>query len=166
MNQPYYPPISPFPPGRESSQAQARALSGAERENLRNRFALRISRALSDQADSIPHDIAERLRVAREQAVVRAGTAARAAAAGRPVVVGRSGGAAVLGAQPGWWFWLASIAPVVGLVVGLFVIGQLHDQQKSAVTAEIDSALLADDLPPDAYADAGFVQFLKGADSL
>jgi hypothetical protein len=29
------------------------------------------------------------------------------------------------------------------------------------VAAEIDSALLADDLPPKAYSDAGFVEFLK-----
>jgi hypothetical protein len=31
--------------------------------------------------------------------------------------------------------------------------------------AEVDAALLADDLPPAAYSDPGFVQFLKTTDS-
>ncbi len=71
----------------------------------------------------------------------------------------------MLGRRPGWWFRIASVMPVVALVVGLFVIDQLHDSEQSAAAAEIDSALLADDLPPDAYADSGFVQFLKTGDA-
>jgi hypothetical protein len=33
--------------------------------------------------------------------------------------------------------------------------------QRARELAEIDVAILVDDLPPDAYADPGFSQFLK-----
>jgi hypothetical protein len=35
------------------------------------------------------------------------------------------------------------------------------DDDRANELAEIDSALLIDDLPPAAYADPGFLQFLK-----
>ena len=40
-------------------------------ETLQNRFGLRVAARLSNGADTLPHDIGERLRVAREQAVAR-----------------------------------------------------------------------------------------------
>ena len=54
-----------------------RTLLGASRpalsrEALEARVALRIAGALSQRSDAIPHDIAERLRVARLRAVDRA----------------------------------------------------------------------------------------------
>jgi hypothetical protein len=35
------------------------------------------------------------------------------------------------------------------------------DDDRANELAEVDSALLIDDLPPAAYADPGFLQFLK-----
>jgi hypothetical protein len=49
----------------------------------------------------------------------------------------------------------------VALAAGLMVIQHLHTQAQISVAAEIDAELLADDLPPAAYSDAGFVEFLK-----
>jgi len=40
-------------------------------------------------------------------------------------------------------------------------IQALEADRRANEVAEVDAALLADDLPPAAYADAGFVQFLK-----
>ena len=48
---------------------------------LQARFALRVTAGLSEQSDALPHDIGERLRVAREQAVARARQTRRAARA-------------------------------------------------------------------------------------
>jgi hypothetical protein len=40
-------------------------------------------------------------------------------------------------------------------------IQRLHNDSQISAAAEIDASLLADDLPPSAYSDPGFVEFLK-----
>jgi len=47
------------------------------------------------------------------------------------------------------------------LVFGLIAINVIQDDKRANELAEIDAALLTDDLPPAAYADPGFSQFLK-----
>jgi len=59
------------------------------------------------------------------------------------------------------WSRLASFFPLIALVAGLALISSLLDDDRANELAEIDSVLLADDLPPAAYADPGFLQFLK-----
>jgi hypothetical protein len=127
---------------------------------LQARFALRVASRLSEQAEKLPHDLSERLRVAREQAVVRARQVrlAQPATASVPVV---SGGSIALGQPPSGWLRLASVLPLMLLVLGLVLIQHLHDQAEIHAAAEVDAALLADDLPPEAYGDPGFVAFLK-----
>jgi Protein of unknown function (DUF3619) len=137
--------------------------SGAHRvdvDALQARFALRLTSRLNEQANAVPHDIAERLRVAREQAVQRARQvrlAAPVAAASMQV----SRGSVTLGQPTSWWLRLASVSPLVLLVLGLVFIQHLHDQADIHAAAEVDAALLADDLPPEAYGDPGFAVFLK-----
>lgn len=125
---------------------------------LESRIAYRIAARLSQRADALDGDVAERLRFAREQALERA-KAARAAQS-RPVVAVTAGGAAVLG-RGGWWLKLGSALPILALAAGLFLIQHLHTQAQIEAAAQIDVELLADDLPPEAYNDAGFVEFLK-----
>lgn len=136
------------------------APTSADRERLEARFGLRVGALLEQQARRTPHDVSERLRVAREQALVRA-RASRVATAPAAVVVGGGGGSAVLARQPGWLFRFASVLPLVALVGGLLLIDEWHDRAQIEAAADVDVALLADDLPPDAYSDAGFVEFLK-----
>jgi hypothetical protein len=128
---------------------------------LQARFGLRVASRLSEAADGVPHDIAERLRVAREQALQRA----RAARVAVPVGVGAaqvsSQGSVALGSTDSWWVRLASILPLLLLVSGFLLIGHLHEQADIHAAAEVDAALLADDLPPEAYGDPGFLAFLK-----
>jgi hypothetical protein len=45
--------------------------------------------------------------------------------------------------------------------VGLLTINMVLDEYRANEVAEVDSALLTDDLPPTAYTDPGFVHFLK-----
>jgi len=125
---------------------------------LESRIAYRIAARLSQRADTLDGDVAERLRFAREQALERA-KAARAAQS-RPVVAVTASGAAVLG-RGGWWLKLGSALPILALAAGLFLIQHLHTQAQIEAAAQIDVELLADDLPPEAYNDAGFVEFLK-----
>jgi hypothetical protein len=118
---------------------------------------------LGERAAATHPDIAERLRFAREQAVARGQAARREhklAAASAATVVGR-GPSAVLAQRPGWWVKLASAMPLAMLVLGLVVIDRLHDKAQIAAAAEVDAALLADALPPAAYTDPGFAEYLQ-----
>lgn len=131
---------------------------------LEQRFAARVAAGLSSQAAAVPHDISERLRVAREQALVRAREARRAqapAAAPAVVVAGHARGSLLMGGGPAWWQRLASVLPLAVLVAGLVLIQQQVVSEQVQAAAEIDASLLADDLPPDAYSDPGFAEYLK-----
>ena len=135
-------------------------------EGLQARFGVRVAALLGEQAAAPQPDIAERLRFAREQAVARGQAARRVqtqvATASSTTVVGR-GRSAVLAQRPGWWVKLASAMPLAMLVCGLVVIDRLHDKAQIAAAAEVDAALLSDDLPPAAYTDPGFAEYLKTA---
>ena len=61
----------------------------------------------------------------------------------------------------GLWDTVGWIAPLVVLVFGLIGIAQWQDDSRINDIAEVDAALLSDDVPPDAYADSGFMAFLK-----
>jgi hypothetical protein len=122
-------------------------------EALQARLGYRIAARLSEQAESVEPDIAERLRYAREQALARA----RVAAGSVEVVAGPD--SALLGG--GWWLKLGSLLPLAALAGGLMLIQHLHTQAQIDTAASIDAELLSDDLPPSAYADPGFAEFLK-----
>ena len=132
-----------------------------DRDGLEARFGVRIASMLGERAQSTAPDISERLRFAREQALVRAQAARRQEqVATAPMVVGR-GRTAVLANPLGWWFKLGSAAPLALLVLGLAGIAHVHDKAQIAAVAEVDAALLSDDLPPAAYTDPGFAEYLK-----
>ncbi len=56
---------------------------------------------------------------------------------------------------------LASFVPPLALTLGLIGIDELNLTQRIEAAAEVDAALLADDLPPTAYTDPGFAEFIK-----
>lgn len=129
---------------------------------LQARFALRVASRLTERADALPHDLSERLRVAREQATARARQVQRAEAVAAGAVQVSPGGSVALGrGGPSGWVRLASVLPLMMLVFGLLLIQHLHDQAEIHAAADVDAALLADDLPPEAYGDPGFVEFLR-----
>ena len=57
--------------------------------------------------------------------------------------------------------WLAPLATAAALSLMMFAGSQLTADQQALEIEEIDSALLSDDLPIDAYLDRGFVTWLK-----
>lgn len=124
---------------------------------LEARLAARLAGALKQQAHELPSGVEERLRFAREQALGRARAARASAAEG----VGGGGGVGVLVRLGPWWPRLGALLPLMVLVLGSLLLVDQREREDFAVAAEIDSALLADDLPPQAYADPGFVAFLK-----
>ena len=130
-------------------------------EAAQSRIASRLAARLNEGAQSLPHDIGERLRVAREQAVQRAASQRRAVAS--PAAQHQGAGTLALSGPPSLWLRLASLLPLVVLVAGLMLVQQRHDADQIAAAAEVDAALLADDLPPDAYSDPGFSEYLKSS---
>ncbi|MEP7295775.1 MAG: DUF3619 family protein [Burkholderiales bacterium] len=126
---------------------------------LQARFGLRVAARLTERSQDLGSDVTERLRFAREKAVERA-RATRTSEASVAVGTTRSG-SAILGGSSGWWFKLASVVPALALVAGLVLIQRWQDRAQISVAAEVDAALLSDDLPPNAYSDAGFAEFLK-----
>lgn len=169
-------------------------LTPAQADALEARFARRLGARLDDSARQLPHDITERLRVARQQAVAHAG--AQRGLAARPVgapgvvsitapagwsLAGHSGNASfpVAGAAsgghgrrhergdqddtPSWGLRMASLLPLIALVGGLWAVHQWTQREQVQAAAEVDTALLTDDLPPAAYADPGFEEYLLGS---
>jgi Protein of unknown function (DUF3619) len=135
------------------------------RDVLQARFAQRVAAALTEQQTVNPRrDVEERLRVAREQALSRARTATRSI--GAPALVANAGGTVALGGDSGqgspWWLRLSSLLPLAVLLAGLLMIDRHYTQSQIEAAAEVDAALLADDLPPEAYRDPGFAEYLKG----
>ena len=130
--------------------------SAANQEARQARFARRVVARLSESADQLSADLAERLRFGREKAL----EAARRAR-GETVGVTASGAAIVGFGKSSWWLRLASVLPLVALVGGLVMIQNWQTRTQISVAAEIDEALLGDDLPINAYRDPGFAEFLK-----
>lgn len=114
-------------------------------------FAARI-RHLLNQGTQLEPRITERLKAARELALSRQ-RAARA-----PVLVWADN---VFGNGWGWGSLSTRVVlPVVMLTVAAFGIYRWQESQRLAEVVDIDTQLLTDDLPIDAYLDRGFQNFL------
>jgi hypothetical protein len=136
----------------------------ADPEALQARFALRVAARLDERVGHLGPDVAERLRFAREQALEKA-RAARAAV--KAVDAQRHVGGATLawtggpGDASSLWVKVGSVLPLIVLVAGLILIQQWNVRAQIDAAAEIDAALLSDTLPPSAYSDPGFAEFLN-----
>ncbi len=139
-------------------------MSDARRvEALTNRFGRTMAAHLSQGLADTSHEVEERLRVARLQAVERRRIAQRARVSRRVASVVRANGVATLGGDEdgGWRIrWVAAL-PILVVAAGLLLINGVQSDSRDAELAEVDTALLTDDLPPAAYADPGFMQYLK-----
>jgi hypothetical protein len=141
-----------------------------------DRVGALLAARLDESAQSLGPDIAERLRFARERAVARARQAqAQTVASSAPVWAGNAqlglagGGAWMTGMAVGtgpqgsgsWWAKLISALPLIILALGFLAIQDTLVERQIQAAAEVDTALLADDLPPQAYSDPGFAEFLR-----
>ena len=62
---------------------------------------------------------------------------------------------------PLWWRITATTLPALLVIAGLVIGDALQQEQAIEELAEVDSALLTDDVPLVAYADHGFGVYLK-----
>jgi hypothetical protein len=134
-------------------------------------FARQLRRALDDSAANLPPAAVDRLAAARRAAIARK----KPEPVHAPVFVPAFAGAAGAGGFGGGFaapdeprrssrlrkFALAW--PLVVLLAGLAGIAWYEDQQHTAELADIDAAMLSDDLPLNAYLDHGFNAYLSRA---
>jgi len=129
------------------------------------RLGLRLAAGLTEHNERLSPDISTRLQFAREQALAKA----KAARAVQPVLATSTNSVPVgasLALRGGAdhstrWFKLFSLMPLLILVLGLFLIQHSQWYQQIQAAAEVDTALLSKPLPPAAYSDPGFNEFLS-----
>lgn len=130
-------------------------------ESAQDRFGRKLAARLSETTQDLPGDISERLKAARMQALAKRKVVAKPQPA--TGVHGNGGAASLTMDDPTHSLWnrLGSLVPLLMLIVGLLAISIIQDQRAADEIAEVDVELLADDLPPSAYTDPGFVHFLN-----
>lgn len=138
-------------------------------ELLERRFVHAVRTALNESAGQLPPDVRDRLAAARRTALAH-----KKAEAPRtvhsPALALPGGGSASFDMESGNSALQRAAAflrrfgllwPTIALVAGLAGIYQWQQQQRVDELAEVDTAMLLDDLPLAAYADQGFHQYLK-----
>jgi len=126
-------------------------------------LAYKIRHALNQNLDNLPASTTERLAAARALALSRkkADLPLRAQAPARPA---RSGFGIGFDARSlfstQWIARAAVVAPLLAMVGGLVGIYQVEREQRVAELADLDAAVLSDDLPLTAYTDHGFNAYL------
>lgn len=122
-------------------------------------FAYKVRRAMTESSENLPEATLDRLAAARQLALSRQKQAepSRAFAFGG-ILAGNSGQSI---SQKSWVkkMWIA--LPLLALMIGLYGIYEYEQEQQINDLAEIDAAVLVDELPPDAYLDGGFNAYLN-----
>ncbi|CCF98994.1 DUF3619 family protein [Ralstonia solanacearum] len=134
------------------------------------RFAHAIRTALNESAGQLPPDVSDRLAAARRTALAHK-KAEAPQTVHSPVLALPGVGSMSLdvdGEAPSTARKVLNLLrrlgllwPAIALVAGLAGIYQWQQQQRVDELAEVDTAMMLDDLPLAAYADQGFHQYLK-----
>ncbi|MDR8728632.1 DUF3619 family protein [Burkholderia pseudomultivorans] len=135
--------------------------------NREHEFALKVRRALDERTAALPAATTDRLAAARRAALARKKPEAATAPVFVPAFAGAAGsyGPARTPGRPPVSFArrLLRAWPLALLLAGLVGIAYWEDMQRTAELADIDAAMLSDDLPLNAYLDHGFNAYLSHA---
>jgi len=130
-------------------------------------FALKVRHALDERAATLPATTTDRLAAARRAALARKKPETATAPVFVPAFAGAPGaGGPTRGGQRSpvsFTRRLLRAWPLALLLAGLVGIAYWEDMQRTAELADIDAAMLSDDLPLNAYLDHGFNAYLSRA---
>ncbi|MES2740615.1 MAG: DUF3619 family protein [Pseudomonadota bacterium] len=119
-------------------------------------FAYKVRHALNETLDHLPPATTDRLASARQLALAR-----KKAHAAAPSVGMLARWRARFAAQPASWVGRMGVAvPLLALAAGMVGVYQYEQEQRIADLAEVDAAVLSDELPLSAYLDHGFNAYL------
>ncbi|MES2932955.1 MAG: DUF3619 family protein [Pseudomonadota bacterium] len=123
-------------------------------------FAYKVRHALNEGLDHLPASTTDRLAAARAAAISRKrADAPSRALASQGALAGNAGN--LSGATFSWLGRMGVVLPLLVLVIGMIGIYQYEQDQHISETAEIDAAVLSDELPLSAYLDHGFNAYLS-----
>ena len=122
-------------------------------------FAYKVRHALNETLDNLPESTVERLSSARKIALSRKKSESRLRVfVPQFAFAGEAG--RFFNAPSAWLGRMGFAVPLVVVALGLASIYQYEQQRRIDDLADIDAAVLADDLPLSAYLDHGFNGYL------
>jgi len=127
-------------------------------------FAYSVRRALDERLNSLPQSAVNRLAEARKLAIARKKpeTALHAVAARRRLAgAGGTRSANPFNESTSWLVRVGIAIPLIVLVIGAFGIYKYEEARRIDELAELDAAVLSDELPLSAFLDHGFDAFLN-----
>ena len=124
-------------------------------------FHHEIRAALDESAARLPYRVTHRLEAARAAALARHQPAAQTEVVSAALSLASAGAGDGRSSSPLWWRIGATALPLLILIVGLYAITVWNDTETSDEIAEVDTAVLTDEVPLSAYTDRGFGVFLK-----
>jgi hypothetical protein len=124
-------------------------------------FAYRVRHALNEKLDDLPASTTDRLAAARQAAMARKKPHAEVRVTRTATVAATAGGGGRLSAPLGWISRFSVVLPLLMIVGGMVGVYQYEQQQSIAELAELDAAVLSDELPLSAYLDNGFNAYLE-----
>lgn len=119
-------------------------------------LAYKIRHALNENLDALPASTTDRLAAARARALSRKKPDAAPAKPGKRPLFDL--GSLFTGPALAR---IAVVAPMLALVIGMGGVYEYEQQQRLAAMAEVDAAVLADELPLTAYLDQGFNAYVE-----
>ena len=117
------------------------------------RYASRVRQALNHGLKDIPPASARRLEAARHLALSR-----QKQSAPQMVLAGNKSSTFHFGSDNRY---LRQILAVLALLLGMWISFYMDSNKYITELQEVDSALLSDDLPPEAFLDNDFFEWLK-----
>jgi Protein of unknown function (DUF3619) len=122
-------------------------------------FGYRIRQALNEGLERLDYRTSYRLQQARQAALARHASA-QPEAAWVPAVQ-TAGGPPVHVGISGWMGRLGLAAPLLAIAIGYLGIYQYQESRRISELADMDFAVLLDDVPLSTYADKGFGAMLS-----
>ncbi len=120
------------------------------------RTAYRIKQALNHGLEDIPESTSRRLAAARQLALSRQKQEA-------PALIMATTHGQSWAARHGDWHLspvLKQLLPIIALLVGMWIAFYWHSLQYIQQLEQVDSALLAEDLPPEVFLDKDVFEWL------
>lgn len=122
-------------------------------------FAYKVRHALNETTENLPTATTDRLSAARTMALSRQKhRSSLRMLAPQVVIAGQVGG--FVSAPLSWLGLMGLLLPLIVVAIGLTGIYEYERQRRINDTAEIDAAVLSDELPLSAYVDHGFNAYL------
>jgi hypothetical protein len=140
------------------------------REARATQFAYKVRHALDRNLNNLPDSTTDRLAAARKIAMSRKKQSSPLTQLQQAPQLSGAGGGTFPSSQfgrPNLFAWLGRLGVALPILLGIVLfVGMYQSEERSRIDdlAELDSAILSDELPLSAYLDHGFKAYLAKQD--